>query len=121
MKTWTLKIEACGSSQEEAANQAKKLLEMMLNGKRPCGYTTGNVKGNASGNWEEIDFSMREINVAKTGPKPTVEELERILASGEPLDIEIQPDGSIRSVPKGTAVNADVKPVTHKQAVAEYY
>jgi len=53
--------------------------------------------------------------------RPTIEELERLLASNEPLDIEIQPDGSIRSVPHGTAKNADVKPVTFKYAVAEYY
>lgn len=51
----------------------------------------------------------------------TIEELERMLASGEPLEIEIQPDGSIKSVPQGTAQNADVKPITFKQAVAEYY
>lgn len=53
----------------------------------------------------------------------TIEELETMLASKEPLDIEIQPDGSIRAVPKGTAVNADVKPITMKYAVAvaEYY
>jgi hypothetical protein len=54
-------------------------------------------------------------------PKPTIEELEKMLASGEPLDIEIQPDGSIKAVPKGTAVNADVKPITFKYAKAEYY
>lgn len=53
--------------------------------------------------------------------RPTIEELERMLASNEPLDIEIQPDGSIRAVPEGTAKNADVKPITHKYAVAEYY
>lgn len=53
--------------------------------------------------------------------KPSIEEVERILASGEPLEIEIQPDGSIRSVPKGTAKNADVKPITFKYAVAEFY
>lgn len=53
--------------------------------------------------------------------KPTIEELERILSSGEQLDIEIQPDGSIRAVPKGTANNADVKPITFKYAKAEYY
>lgn len=34
---------------------------------------------------------------------------------------KVQPDGSIRAVPKGTAVNADVKPITMKYAVAEYY
>lgn len=53
--------------------------------------------------------------------KPTIEELERMLASNEPIDIEIQPDGSVRAVPKGTANNADVKPITMKYAVAEYY
>lgn len=53
--------------------------------------------------------------------RPTIEELERILASGENPDIEIQPDGSIRAVPQGTANNADVKPITFKYAKAEYY
>jgi len=32
-------------------------------------------------------------------PRPTIEELERILASGERLKIALQPDGSIRAVP----------------------
>ncbi len=41
-----------------------------------------------------------------------------MLASNEPLDIKIQPDGSIRAVPKGTANNAEVKPITAKYAVA---
>lgn len=54
-------------------------------------------------------------------PKPSIEELERILASGEIPDIEIQPDGSIRAVPAGTAKDAKVKPITFKYAVAEYY
>lgn len=53
--------------------------------------------------------------------KPTIEELERMLANNEPLDIEIQPDGSIRAVPEGTALKRDFKPMTHKYAVAEYY
>jgi len=53
--------------------------------------------------------------------KPSIEELERILASGEPLDIEIQPDGSIKAVPEGRAHSADVKPITFKYAKAEYY
>lgn len=56
-----------------------------------------------------------------TKNRPTIEELERMLASNEPLDIEIQPDGSIKAVPTGTANNADVKPITAKYAMAEYY
>ncbi len=52
---------------------------------------------------------------------PTIDELERMLASNDPLEIEIQPDGSIRSVPKGTANNADVKPITMRYAVQEFY
>lgn len=52
--------------------------------------------------------------------RPTIEELERILASGDE-PIQINPDGSVSSVPKGAAVNADVKPITYKYAVAEYY
>jgi len=54
-------------------------------------------------------------------PRPTIEELERILASGEPLDIQIQPDGSVVAVPKGTAVNAKPEVLTAKYAAAEYY
>lgn len=54
-------------------------------------------------------------------PRPTIEELEAILASGEKLDIEIMPDGSIRAVPEGTAQNAKPRVITHKYAVAEYY
>jgi len=30
--------------------------------------------------------------------RPTIEELERMLASGEPLKIQLQPDGSIKAV-----------------------
>lgn len=51
----------------------------------------------------------------------TIEEIERILASGEPLDIEIQPDGSIKAVTKGTANNAEVKPLTIAHVAATYY
>lgn len=54
-------------------------------------------------------------------PKPTIEELEKILSSGEKPDIEIQPNGSIRAVPRGTAVNAKPLVITYKYAVAEYY
>ncbi len=35
--------------------------------------------------------------------RPTIEELERMLASSEPLKIALQPDGSIRAVPDTTA------------------
>lgn len=54
-------------------------------------------------------------------PRPTIEELERMLASNEPLDIEVQPDGSIRAVLQGTAVKHEPRIITHKYAVAEYY
>jgi Uma2 family endonuclease len=53
--------------------------------------------------------------------RPTIEELERILASGEEPDIEIQSDGSIRAVPKGTANNAKPVVLTAKYAAAEFY
>jgi hypothetical protein len=53
--------------------------------------------------------------------RPSIEALEKMLASTEPLDIEIQPDGSIKAVPKGTANNATPKIITFKQAVQEYY
>ena len=42
----------------------------------------------------------------ETEKKVTIGELEALLASDEKLDIEIQPDGSIRAVPAGTANNA---------------
>lgn len=61
------------------------------------------------------------MDIKRDPPKVTIEELERILSSGERPDIEIQPDGSIRAVPAGTAVNADIKPITFKYAVAEYF
>ena len=41
-------------------------------------------------------------------PRPTIEELERILASNASLKIEIQPDGSIRAVPSDAAKRAVV-------------
>ena len=53
--------------------------------------------------------------------KITIEELETILASDAHPDIEIQPDGSIRAVPEGTAQNAEPKIITAKYATAEYY
>ena len=39
-------------------------------------------------------------------PKPTIEELERILASGEKPAIEIQPDGSIKAIPQAGKMTA---------------
>lgn len=53
--------------------------------------------------------------------KITIEELEAILQSNAHPDIEIQPDGSILAVPKGTANNAEPKVITAKYATAEYY
>ena len=53
MKTWKLVIEAVGLSQPDAARQARKLLEEMLEAGHTRGYTRGDVKGNAVGNWEE--------------------------------------------------------------------
>lgn len=35
--------------------------------------------------------------------QPTISELEQMLASKDPLDIEILPNGEIRAVPAGTA------------------
>jgi hypothetical protein len=55
-------------------------------------------------------------------PKPTtIEDIERILASDDEPDIEIQPDGSIRAVPKGTKKDSKPKVITAKYATAEYY
>lgn len=54
-------------------------------------------------------------------PRPTIEELERLLQSGKDMDIEIQPDGSIKAVPLGTKKDSNFKPMTFKYATAEYY
>jgi len=53
MKTWILKIEACGATQDEAVRQASMLMEQMIRGRHTRGYTRGNLNGNASGNWDE--------------------------------------------------------------------
>lgn len=49
--------------------------------------------------------------------KTTIAELEAIMASGEKLDIEIKPDGSIHAVPAGTANNATPKILTLAEAL----
>lgn len=54
-------------------------------------------------------------------PLPTIAELEQILASETEEDIEIQPDGSLVTVPKGTAEKHEVKIITSKYAAAEFY
>lgn len=54
-------------------------------------------------------------------PLPTIAELEALLTDNQEMDIEIQPDGSIVSVEKGTAQNAEVKIITSKYAAAEFY
>ena len=85
-------------------------------------------KSETSVNAAGVEQPKREASLAApTGyaagerQAPTIEELERILASGEPLDIEIQPDGSIRAVPKGTANNATPEVITLKKAMATSY
>jgi len=50
---------------------------------------------------------------------PTLEELQTILDSKEPLEIEVQEDGSIKAVPMGTAVKRTVKTVSLQDALAE--
>jgi hypothetical protein len=67
------------------------------------------------------DCAPVTCSAAVEKPKPTIEELERILASGEPLDIEIQPDGSIKAVPKGTANNAHPQILELKHVAPTYY
>jgi hypothetical protein len=52
-KTWILKIEACGLTQRDAVNHARKLLETMRNTGNTKGYTRGDMNGNAAGNWQE--------------------------------------------------------------------
>jgi len=54
-------------------------------------------------------------------PRPTIAELEAILDDPEEMDIEIQPDGSIRAVPKGTKQDAKPRIITSKYAAAEFY
>lgn len=46
---------------------------------------------------------------------PTLEELQIILESKDPLEIELQEDGSIKAVPLGTAVKRTVM----KESLAE--
>lgn len=50
---WKVNIEATGISQREAADQIEKLLIMMLAEKHTRGYTRGDIRGNAVGNWEQ--------------------------------------------------------------------
>ena len=45
-------------------------------------------------------------SAAAQKPRPTIEELERILASGEKPAIEIQPDGSIKAIPQAGKMTA---------------
>lgn len=52
---------------------------------------------------------------------PTIAELEAILADDSEQDLEIQPDGSIKAVPKGTAERTEFKPITMHYAAAEYF
>lgn len=52
--------------------------------------------------------------------KTTIEELERILSEPRDLDIEIQPDGSIRAVEKGTAKSHEVKVLSIEQVASSY-
>lgn len=54
-------------------------------------------------------------------PLPTIAELEAILSSTEEREIEIQPDGSILAVPKGTADNQQPMILTSKRAKRDYY
>lgn len=51
-------------------------------------------------------------------PKPTIAELEAILASDGPLEIELLPDGSVHAVPYGTRNDAKVEPLTLESALA---
>lgn len=53
--------------------------------------------------------------------KTTIEELEAMLNSDEELEIEIQPDGSINAVPKGTARNAKPRILTFEKALGDDY
>lgn len=54
-------------------------------------------------------------------PKPTIAELEAILASDEDLELEIQPNGEVRAVPRGTKNDATPTIITSKYAAAEFY
>lgn len=59
-----------------------------------------------TGMWRSREVAS--IAVVLMDNKPTIEDLEDILSSGKEYDIEIQPDGSIRAVEKGTAKDAVV-------------
>jgi len=54
-------------------------------------------------------------------PKISIAELENILSSEEEKEIQIQPDGSIIAVPKGTREDAVPVILTAKYAAAEFY
>jgi hypothetical protein len=54
-------------------------------------------------------------------PPVTLSELEAAMATTSDYEIEVLPDGSIRAVPIGTAVNAkpDSKPLTWLKSLAK--
>lgn len=54
-------------------------------------------------------------------PKPTIAELEAILNDPTEMDLEIMPNGEVRAVPKGTAEKHEVKVITSRYAVQEFY
>lgn len=58
------------------------------------------------GTWRSHEAAS--ISVHLMDNKTTIEDLEDILSSGKEYDIELQPDGSIRAVEKGTAKDAVV-------------
>ncbi len=51
-------------------------------------------------------------------PMTTIDELEKILNSQEELEVQINPDGSITAVAKGTAVNSQPRILTLEEALA---
>lgn len=53
-------------------------------------------------------------------PKPTIEELEALMQRDD-LEIEILPDGSIHTVPRGTKNDAKPVVLTSKYMKAEFY
>ena len=58
-----------------------------------------------------------EMSTGNNAIQPTIEELQSILDSNEPLEIEVQENGSIRAVSLGTAVKREVKKMDLQEAL----
>jgi hypothetical protein len=69
--------------------------------------------GMSSANQQNLGIEMSSGDNAR----PTVESLQAMLDSDEPLEIAVQEDGSIKAVPFGTAVRRNVAKMNLEQAL----